>query len=201
MSGWPDGRLLRRGTLWKPRNDFPNSSADHSSPIERTALRRRHRDRRRRSHRRPVDDQHRYGRRRGDRGPGQGAGATPAPSWCASPSTPPKPRPRCRAIRERLDAHGLRRAADRRLPFQRPQAADANIPDCARALAKYRINPGNVGKGSKRDPQFAEMIEKAIEFGKPVRIGVNWGSLDQDLLARMMDENARAPHPLRRATQ
>jgi (E)-4-hydroxy-3-methylbut-2-enyl-diphosphate synthase len=61
-----------------------------------------------------------------------------------------------------------------------------NHPDCARALAKYRINPGNVGKGSKHDPQFAVMIEKAIEFGKPVRIGVNWGSLDQDLLARLM---------------
>jgi len=70
-----------------------------------------------------------------------------------------------------------------------------NYPECARALAKYRINPGNVGKGSKHDPQFAVMIEKAIEFGKPVRIGVNWGSLDQDLLARMMDENAALPEP------
>ena len=71
-----------------------------------------------------------------------------------------------------------------------------NHPDCAQALAKYRINPGNVGKGSKHDPQFAVMIEKAIEFGKPVRIGVNWGSLDQDLLARLMDENARSTNPL-----
>ena len=71
-----------------------------------------------------------------------------------------------------------------------------NHPDCARALAKYRINPGNVGKGSKHDPQFAVMIEKAIEFGKPVRIGVNWGSLDQDLLARLMDDNARSVNPL-----
>ena len=71
-----------------------------------------------------------------------------------------------------------------------------NHPDCARALAKYRINPGNVGKGSKHDPQFAVMIEKAIEFGKPVRIGVNWGSLDQDLLARLMDDNARSANPL-----
>jgi (E)-4-hydroxy-3-methylbut-2-enyl-diphosphate synthase len=68
-------------------------------------------------------------------------------------------------------------------------------PACARALAKYRINPGNVGKGSKRDSQFATLIELAIEFGKPVRIGVNWGSLDQALLARMMDENARAAEP------
>ena len=67
-----------------------------------------------------------------------------------------------------------------------------DYPDCARALAKYRINPGNVGKGSKRDPQFVVMIEKAIEYGKPVRIGVNWGSLDADLLARMMDENCEA---------
>jgi (E)-4-hydroxy-3-methylbut-2-enyl-diphosphate synthase len=71
-----------------------------------------------------------------------------------------------------------------------------NHPDCARALAKYRINPGNVGKGSKHDPQFAVMIEKAIEFGKPVRIGVNWGSLDQDLLARLMDDNAQSVNPL-----
>ena len=69
------------------------------------------------------------------------------------------------------------------------------FPDCARALAKFRINPGNVGKGSKRDPQFAVMIEKAIEFAKPIRIGVNWGSLDQDLLARMMDDNAQLGTP------
>src|SRR5687768_10772843 len=64
-------------------------------------------------------------------------------------------------------------------------------PACAEALAKYRINPGNVGRGSKRDPQFAEMIEVACRNNKPVRIGVNWGSLDQDLLTRLMDENSR----------
>jgi (E)-4-hydroxy-3-methylbut-2-enyl-diphosphate synthase len=69
-------------------------------------------------------------------------------------------------------------------------------PACAEALAKYRINPGNVGRGSKRDPQFAEMIEIACRYGKPVRIGVNWGSLDQDLLTRLMDENSRAAEPL-----
>ncbi len=69
-------------------------------------------------------------------------------------------------------------------------------PGCAAALAKYRINPGNVGRGSKRDPQFATMIELACRYGKPVRIGVNWGSLDQDLLARVMDENGRRPQPL-----
>ena len=69
-------------------------------------------------------------------------------------------------------------------------------PDCARALAKYRINPGNVGFGKKRDTQFASMVESAIEYGKPVRIGVNWGSLDPGLLTRMMDENARRADPL-----
>ncbi len=69
-------------------------------------------------------------------------------------------------------------------------------PACAAALAKYRINPGNVGRGSKRDTQFAEMIETACEYQKPVRIGVNWGSLDQDLLARMMDNNSKRTEPL-----
>ena len=69
-------------------------------------------------------------------------------------------------------------------------------PECARALAKYRINPGNVGRGAKRDSQFAEMIEIACRNDKPVRIGVNWGSLDQELLVRLMDENSRQPEPL-----
>ncbi|WP_256080251.1 flavodoxin-dependent (E)-4-hydroxy-3-methylbut-2-enyl-diphosphate synthase [Massilia sp. YIM B04103] len=68
-------------------------------------------------------------------------------------------------------------------------------PDCAQALSKYRINPGNVGKGAKRDTQFAQMIEVAIKYDKPVRIGVNWGSLDQALLARIMDENAARANP------
>ena len=68
-------------------------------------------------------------------------------------------------------------------------------PGCAEALAKYRINPGNVGRGSKRDPQFAEMIELACVYRKPVRIGVNWGSLDPELLTRMMDENNALPEP------
>ena len=70
------------------------------------------------------------------------------------------------------------------------------FPECAQALAKYRINPGNVGKGAKRDEQFATMIEAALRHGKPVRIGVNWGSLDQALLARLMDENAQRAEPL-----
>ena len=69
-------------------------------------------------------------------------------------------------------------------------------PACAEALAKYRINPGNVGFGKKKDEQFAQMVELACKYDKPVRIGVNWGSLDQDLLARIMDENSRAPQPL-----
>ncbi|MBL8541237.1 MAG: flavodoxin-dependent (E)-4-hydroxy-3-methylbut-2-enyl-diphosphate synthase [Betaproteobacteria bacterium] len=68
-------------------------------------------------------------------------------------------------------------------------------PDCAQALDKYRINPGNVGYGAKRDEQFATLIETACRYGKPVRIGVNWGSLDQDLLARLMDDNARRSEP------
>ncbi len=69
------------------------------------------------------------------------------------------------------------------------------FPACAEALSKYRINPGNVGQGAKRDTQFAQMIEVACRYDKPVRIGVNWGSLDQALLARIMDENAQRPDP------
>jgi (E)-4-hydroxy-3-methylbut-2-enyl-diphosphate synthase len=69
-------------------------------------------------------------------------------------------------------------------------------PECAEALSKYRINPGNVGRGSKRDPQFAAMIEVACRHQRPVRIGVNWGSLDQDLLTRLMDENSSSDTPV-----
>src|SRR6266567_1523101 len=69
------------------------------------------------------------------------------------------------------------------------------FPACARALAKYRINPGNVNIGKKHDDNFRTMIEAAIEYGKPVRIGVNWGSLDSALLTRMMDENSLLPEP------
>jgi len=71
----------------------------------------------------------------------------------------------------------------------------AKYPECAQALAKYRINPGNVGRGEKRDEQFAAMIETACTYEKPVRIGVNWGSLDQALVARLMDENSSAQDP------
>lgn len=69
-------------------------------------------------------------------------------------------------------------------------------PECAKALAKYRINPGNVGHGRKRDEQFSTLIETACKYDKPVRIGVNWGSLDPEMLARIMDENARSSDPL-----
>ncbi|MFP5356789.1 MAG: flavodoxin-dependent (E)-4-hydroxy-3-methylbut-2-enyl-diphosphate synthase, partial [Gemmatimonadota bacterium] len=68
-------------------------------------------------------------------------------------------------------------------------------PACAEALSKYRINPGNVGAGAKRDPQFAAIVELACRYDKPVRIGVNWGSLDQSVLARIMDENAKRAEP------
>ena len=94
-------------------------------------------------------------------------------------------------IREKLDARGV----------DVPLIGDfhynghtllAEYPACAEALAKYRINPGNVGFKDKRDRQFSAIVEIAIRNDKPVRIGVNWGSLDQDLLTRLMDENARA---------
>ncbi len=105
-------------------------------------------------------------------------------------------------------------AAAAAVPYIRDQLAQMNVhvpivgdfhfnghkllkahPACAEALAKYRINPGNVGLGSKRDPQFAEMIEVACVNNKPVRIGVNWGSLDQDLLTRLMDANSKQAEP------
>ncbi|MBU3584682.1 flavodoxin-dependent (E)-4-hydroxy-3-methylbut-2-enyl-diphosphate synthase [Polynucleobacter sp. AM-26B4] len=70
-----------------------------------------------------------------------------------------------------------------------------DYPDCAQALSKYRINPGNVGQGAKRDVQFSQMIEMACQYNKPIRIGVNWGSLDQDLLAKLLDQNAASATP------
>ncbi len=71
----------------------------------------------------------------------------------------------------------------------------ADHPGCAEALDKYRINPGNVGFKNKRDPQFTQIVEMALQYGKPVRIGVNWGSLDQELLTRLMDENSKSTNP------
>src|SRR5712664_3887124 len=98
-------------------------------------------------------------------------------------------------IRSRLDARGCKVPLVGDFHFNGHKLL-TQFPDCAAALAKYRINPGNVGKGAKRDEQFATMIECALRFGRPVRIGVNWGSLDPELLARMMDDNARLSEPL-----
>jgi (E)-4-hydroxy-3-methylbut-2-enyl-diphosphate synthase len=97
-------------------------------------------------------------------------------------------------IRERLDAMGIDVPLIGDFHFNGHRLLKAN-PACAEALAKLRINPGNVGRGSKRDPQFAEMVEMACRYQKPVRIGVNWGSLDQDLLTRLMDENNARAEP------
>ena len=99
------------------------------------------------------------------------------------------------AIRARLDADGCNVPLVGDFHFNGHKLL-ADFPECARVLAKYRINPGNVGRGAKRDEQFATMIEIARRYGKPIRIGVNWGSLDQELLARLMDANASRPEPL-----
>jgi len=97
-------------------------------------------------------------------------------------------------IRERLLAMGIQVPLVGDFHFNGHKLLAEN-PACAEALDKLRINPGNVGHGAKRDDQFAQLIELACRHGKPVRIGVNWGSLDQALLARIMDENARRPQP------
>jgi (E)-4-hydroxy-3-methylbut-2-enyl-diphosphate synthase len=97
-------------------------------------------------------------------------------------------------IRERLDATGCTTPLVGDFHFNGHKLL-TNHPACAEALSKYRINPGNVGKGKRRDEQFAQMIEFAIHYDKPVRIGVNWGSLDQDLMARLLDENQQRDEP------
>ena len=99
------------------------------------------------------------------------------------------------AVRERLYAMGLNVPLVGDFHFNGHKLL-AEVPECGLALSKYRINPGNVGRGSKRDPQFAAMIEVACRNDRPVRIGVNWGSLDQDLLTRLMDENSKLAEPL-----
>ncbi len=98
-------------------------------------------------------------------------------------------------LREKLDALGCSVPLIGDFHYNGHQLL-TKFPGCAEALAKYRINPGNVGFGRKKDSQFATMIEKAIEYDKPVRIGVNWGSLDQELATRLMDENAARAEPL-----
>ncbi len=97
-------------------------------------------------------------------------------------------------IKERLLAQGIAAPLIGDFHFNGHRLL-TQFPDCAAALDKYRINPGNVGRGAKRDEQFAVMIETACRYQKPVRIGVNWGSLDQELLVRMMDDNARLSEP------
>ena len=99
------------------------------------------------------------------------------------------------AIREQLDARGEFVPLIGDFHFNGHKLL-AQVPDCAQALSKYRINPGNVGSGSRREDNFERFIELACRHGKPVRIGVNWGSLDQQLLASLMDENASSPEPL-----
>ncbi len=98
-------------------------------------------------------------------------------------------------IREQLDAAGCRVPLVGDFHFNGHRLL-THYPECAQALAKYRINPGNVGFGKKKDHHFATMIEKAIEYDKPIRIGVNWGSLDQELSQKMMDDNAKLATPL-----
>ena len=98
-------------------------------------------------------------------------------------------------VRERLDKMGCDVPLIGDFHFNGHKLLTA-VPDCAQALAKYRINPGNVGRGKKRDEQFAQMIEFACRYDKPVRIGVNWGSLDQELLARNLDDNSKLAQPL-----
>jgi len=97
-------------------------------------------------------------------------------------------------IRERLDALGCRVPLIGDFHFNGHKLL-TQVPECAEALAKLRINPGNIGRGNKRDEQFATLIEVACRYDKPVRIGVNWGSLDQALAVRMMDDNARLAEP------
>ena len=99
------------------------------------------------------------------------------------------------AIREKLDATGVNVPLIGDFHFNGHKLL-TQVQECAQALAKLRINPGNVGRGEKRDEQFATLIEIACKYDKPVRIGVNWGSLDQELAARMMDENAKLAEPL-----
>jgi (E)-4-hydroxy-3-methylbut-2-enyl-diphosphate synthase len=97
-------------------------------------------------------------------------------------------------IREKLDAMGISVPLVGDFHFNGHKLL-TDHPECAAVLDKYRINPGNVGRGSKRDEQFSTLIQLACRYGKPVRIGVNWGSLDPEVLARFMDENAKMPNP------
>src|SRR5574343_196719 len=98
------------------------------------------------------------------------------------------------AIREQLDRMGIDVPLVGDFHYNGHRLL-SEFPDMSQTLSKYRINPGNVGKGDKKDRQFAMMVEAAVKYDKAIRIGVNWGSLDQELLARLMDENARRAQP------
>ncbi len=129
------------------------------------------------------------------RGPGRGACRAPARKWCGSRSTAKRPPPP-----SRISATPCASAASpRRLIGDFHYIGHkllAEYPACAEALDKYRINPGNVGFKNKRDSQFTDIVEIAIRNNKAVRIGANWGSLDQELLTRLMEENAASPNPV-----
>ena len=144
--------------------------------------------------RRAVDDQHRHRRRRGDRRTRSPSWRGPAASWCASPSTHDAAAAPCRRSSSGSRPGRRRRADRRRLPLQRPPAADASIPAAPRrwpSTASTRATSAASGTTSN----FRAIIEVAIAHDKPVRIGVNWGSLDQELLTELMDANARLPAP------
>jgi (E)-4-hydroxy-3-methylbut-2-enyl-diphosphate synthase len=98
------------------------------------------------------------------------------------------------AIREQLDKMGIDVPLVGDFHYNGHRLL-TEVPECAQTLSKYRINPGNVGKGEKKDKQFAQMIEAALKYDKPVRIGVNWGSMDSELMAQLMDENGRRAQP------
>jgi (E)-4-hydroxy-3-methylbut-2-enyl-diphosphate synthase len=165
-----------------------------SAPAHHSGQDRSSHDWRRCSHRRAVDDEHRHCRCRGNDETGRGA----LPRGLRTGAHPPW-------TGRRPPSPSLTYAnASTFSAWRTPLIGDFHYnghtllkehPACAEALAKYRINPGNVGFKDKRDRQFAEIIEIALKHGKAVRIGVNWGSLDQDLLTRLMDENAKLPEP------
>ena len=98
------------------------------------------------------------------------------------------------AVREQLDTMGIDVPLVGDFHYNGHRLL-TEVPECAQALSKYRINPGNVGKGEKKDKQFAQMIEAALKYDKAVRIGVNWGSMDSELMAQLMDENGRRAQP------
>ena len=168
-----------------------NSSLNHAETPSPHHPRRKSRPRpgrRRRAHRHPVDDQYRHRRHRLHRPTVPRAGRR---RFRDGAHHRKRSRSRCRRARNQ-EAHArrrLRRAAHRRFPLQRPRPADQISARCARALDKYRINPGNVGAGKRRDEQFSTICDVARDNGKPVRIGVNGGSLNQELVMRKMQEN------------